>query len=205
MYDHVQEPAGHGRQIQVSAWMATLIAVFLLMTAPLVLRHRIARVTGNTWPPAAPVWQGSGVLHAADASLYPLYVKLRFERKHEGSGPADGKTNLIGTAQLCNAQKTPLDLDVSGSLNAWWLENGKAVTLYFRTERNSTPKLFFLLYGSWQGTELVLEDRGSLTYFFNASADTKSPRRPPTTPKSAEITLHYGEKDQFEALCPSPT
>jgi hypothetical protein len=76
------------------------------------------------------------------------------------------------------------------------------VTLYFRTERNSNSKLFFLLYGWWQGTELVLEDRGTLAHFFKISAENSSPLRPPGTPKNAQITLHYGEKDQFEALCP---
>jgi hypothetical protein len=133
-----------------------------------------------------------------------LYLKLRFERKHEGSGPADGKTNLIGTASLCTAQKTPVGLDISGSLDAWWFENGKPVTLYFRTGRNSNPKLFFLLYGSWQGTELLLEDRGTLAYFFDANASGKSPLRPATTSRNTEITLHYGKKDEFEALCPAP-
>jgi hypothetical protein len=57
--------------------------------------------------------------------------------------------------------------------------NGKAVTLYFRIERNSSPKLFRLPYGSWQGTELVLEDRGTLAYFFNTSSDKKSQPKPP--------------------------
>jgi len=189
------------RPAQVAAWITILVTVFLLLTAPLFLRHRLARAASNSWPPA-PVWRGSGILHAANGSAYPLYVKLRFERKHEGSGPADGKTNLIGTASLCTGEKSALDLEISGSLDAWWLENGKAVILYFRTERNS-PKLFFLLYGSWQGTELVLEDRGTLAYFFKAATDTHSRLKPSATPKNTQITLHYGEKDQFEALCPS--
>jgi hypothetical protein len=144
-------------------------------------------------------------LYGANGSAYPLYVKLRFERKHEGFGPANGKTNLIGTASLCTAQNTPLDLDISGSLDAWWLENGKAVTLYFRTERYSNPKLFFLLYGSWQGTELVLEDRGTLAYFFKTTKDRESQLARPASLKNTQITLHYGEKDEFEALCSSAT
>jgi hypothetical protein len=202
MDEQLKKRADDTRPIQIAAWIATLVAFFLLITVPLFLRHRLARATRNSWPPA-PVWQGSGVLHAANGSAYPLYLKLRFERKHEGSGPAHGKTNLIGTASLCTAQKTPVDLEISGSLDAWWLENGKAVTLYFRTERNSNPKLFFLLYGSWQGTELVLEDRGTLAYFFKASTDTKNQLKPPS--KNTQITLHYGEKNEFEAFCPSAT
>jgi hypothetical protein len=204
MNKHLPKRADAARPAQIAAWIATLVVFFLLITAPLFLRHRLPRAAPSTWPPA-PVWQGSGVLHAANGSAYPLYLKLRFERKHQGSGPADGKTNLIGTASLCNAQKTPVDLDISGSLEAWWLENGKAVTLYFRTERNSNPKLFFLLYGSWQGTELVLEDRGTLAYFFKASTDAKNRLKPPTLPNNTQITLHYGEKNEFETLCPSVT
>lgn len=152
----------------MAGWLATLVGFFLLITSPLLLRYRYPGASRNTWP-SAPVWQGNGILYGANGSAYPLCVKLRFERKHEGFGPANGKTNLIGTASLCTAQNTPLDLDISGSLDAWWLENGKAVTLYFRTGRYSNPKLFFLLYGSWQGTELVLEDRGTLAYFFKTT------------------------------------
>jgi hypothetical protein len=188
----------------MAAWLATLVTFFLLITAPLFFRYHFARVAHNTWPPA-PMWQGNGVLRGANGSAFPLFVKLRFERKHDGAGPTDGKTNLVGTASLCTAQKIPLHLDISGSLNAWWLENGKVVTLYFRTERNSNPKLFFLLYGSWQGTELVLEDRGSLAYFFTADSDMKTRLRPPATVKNAQITLRYGQKEEFEALCPSST
>lgn len=191
------------RPFQIAAGFAASLTFILLTTAPLLLRYRSAR-TPHTWP-RAPVWQGNGVLQAANGSTFPLYVKLRFERKHGGAGPTDGKTNLIGTASLCTVQKSPLDLDISGSLDAWWLENGKAVTLYLRTERNSSPRLSFLLYGSWQGTELVLEDRGTLAYFFNAGTDMKNWQRPPAKVKNAQITLRYGEKDEFEALCPSPT
>jgi hypothetical protein len=204
MDKYLRKRADNTRPIPIAAWSVTLVAFFLLITVPLLLRHRLSRAARNTWPPA-PVWQGSGVLHAANGSAYPLYLKVRFERKHDGSGPADGKANLIGTASLCTAQKTPIDLDISGSLDGWWLENGKAVTLYFRTEQNSSPKLFFLLYGSWQGTELVLEDRGTLAYFFKTSTDKKSQRKPSTTHKNTQITLHYGEKNEFEPLCRSAT
>jgi hypothetical protein len=201
---HRDKRAGCARPAQIAAWIATLVAFFLLITGALLFRNRLVRVTRNTWPPA-PVWQGTGVLREANGSAFPLYVKLRFERKHEGAGPVEGKTNLIGTASLCTAEKIPLDLDISGSLDAWWLEDGKAVTLYFHTEKNSNPKLFFLLYGSWQGTALVLEDRGTLAYFFEANTDTKSRLRSPVILKNAQIALHYGERDQFEALCVSPT
>jgi hypothetical protein len=163
----------------MAGWLATLVVFLLLITGPLVLRYRLVRVTRNSWPPA-PVWQGTGVPHAANGSAYPLYVKLRFERKHEGSGPAEGKSNLIGTASRCPSPTTPLDVDIFGSLDALWLENGKPVTLYFRTERNSKPRLFFLLYGSRQGTELVLEDRGTLAYSFKTNAGMRRRLRTPT-------------------------
>jgi hypothetical protein len=55
------------------------------------------------------------------------------------AGPTDGKTNLIGTASLCTVQKSPLDLDIPGSLDAWWLENGKAVTLYLLRKEIQAP------------------------------------------------------------------
>ena len=77
--------------------------------------------------------------------------------------------------------------------------------LYFRTERNSNPRLFFLLYGSWQGTKLVLEDRGTLAYFFRTGTDMESGLRAKTTLANTQITLHYAEKDEFEAFCPPVT
>jgi hypothetical protein len=82
---------------KTAAWIAALFAFFLLIAAPLLPRRRLANPTRTSWP-LAPVWQGSGILHAANRSAYPLYMKLRFERKREGSGTADGKTSLIGTA-----------------------------------------------------------------------------------------------------------
>jgi hypothetical protein len=51
----------------------------------------------------------------------------------------------------------------------------------------------------------VLEDRETLAYFFNAGTDMKNRQRPPAKVKNAQITLRYGEKDEFEALGSSPT
>ncbi|MGA2813599.1 MAG: hypothetical protein ABSG16_19525 [Candidatus Acidiferrum sp.] len=183
---------------------ATAAASFSLLAVLVVawsLRH--ALVSPKTpWPPA-PVWHGTGVLHSVDGAAYPLYLKLRFARKHEGLTPTSGKSNLIGTAAMCTPEKKRYDLEVTGSIDAWWAQNGKNVILYLRTERDAEPKLYFLLYGSWRGPELVLEDRGTLAGSFNRAGTAPiSPPAPPGSAKNSEIILQYGDKNLWEAACP---
>jgi hypothetical protein len=186
-----------GRSAGIAAVSSSLIVVLLVA---LSLRH--AFVNPKTpWTPA-PVWRGTGVLHSVDGAAYPLYLKLRFERKHEGL-PTSGKTNLIGTATVCTPQKNRYDLDVTGSVDAWWAQNGKNVILYLRTERDSNPKLYFLLYGSWRGPELVLEDRGTLANSFNPDGTARiAPQTHPHAAKNSEIILQHGDKSVLDAACP---
>jgi hypothetical protein len=116
---------------------------------------------------------------------------------------------LIGTATLCESKLGSVDLDVSGTLDAWFVENGKQVILYLRTERKTNPKLFFLLYGSWQGSALLLEDRGTFGYLLDGNAFAAAGRAAvwPQTRASrrinSEITLHYAERDEFDNSCPA--
>jgi len=155
---------------------------------------------------SAPVWHGTGVLQAASGAGYPLYLKLRFERKHQGPEPSKGKTNLVGTATICTPQNALFDLEVTGSVDAWFVENGRNVVLYLHNERSAQPKLTFLLYGSWQGTELVLEDRGSLGNSFNPDGTPKEYAQTRTNARyNSEIKLHYGDRSAFEAACPAAT
>lgn len=202
--DEGTTPRARGaRLVKIAGWIGAGTA-FLLVVAATVRWAGLGLTddTGRSWKPA-PVWQGNGVL-AANGATYRFYVKIRFERKHEGANPTVGKTNLIGIATICAPHQIAIELDVSGTMDAWWVENGKAVTLYLRPEKKSDPKLFFLLYGSWQGTELVLEDRGTLENFFKTYVRTKNPRRSSKGPmKTAEVTLHYGEKSEFERACPA--
>ncbi|HEY2351626.1 MAG TPA: hypothetical protein VGH83_03880 [Candidatus Acidoferrum sp.] len=177
-------------------------AFLLVLVAGLSVRHWLVRNPRRQWTPA-PVWQGTGFARGASGRSYPLFLKIRFERKHEGSGPADGKTNLIGTAEICDPRLGPIDLEVSGSLGAWYVENGKEVTLYLRTERSAYPRLFFLLYGSWQGQELLLEDRGTMENFFKMAERLKNSRFSPAARRDTVIVLHYGERAEFDRACPA--
>ncbi len=192
--------------------LAALAFFILFVSFVLFVRARLVDSRTRSYTPA-PVWHGLGLLNTAAAARYPLFLKIRFERKHQGAGPTEGKTNLIGTAQLCLPQQPPIDLEVAGALNSWFVENGKEVTLYLRTERNTNPKLFFLLYGSWQGSQLLLEDRGTLASFFagGRSSNQEHPKKaspsaaPPLSPiyGNSEIILHYAEKAEFDAVCPT--
>ena len=151
----------------------------------------------------SPVWHGNGFLRTGNSAGYPLFLKIRFEHKHGGNGFTDGKTNLIGTATICSDSR-PLDLEVSGTLDAWFAQNGKNVKLYLRTEKTVNPRLFFLLYGAWRGTDLVLEDRGTIVNLFNSKKSEKELRASTLHGENSEITLHYGEKSEFDAFCPAP-
>ena len=184
------------------AWflgIAIVAAAFVWWLRPRPVNPKIP------WTPA-PAWQGTGVLQAAIGAGYPLYLKLRFERKHQGPEPSKGRTNLIGTATICTPQNALFDLEVSGSVDAWFAENGSNVVLYLHNERSAQPKLTLLLYGSWQGTELVLEDRGSLGNSFNPDGTPKAYAPTRTNARhNSEIKLHYGERSAFEAACPAAT
>ncbi len=89
-------------------------------------------------------------------------------------------------------------------MDAWFAENGRTVVLYLHNERSAQPKLTFLLYGSWQGTELVLEDRGSLGDSFNPDGIPKEYAQTRTGARyNSEIKLHYGGRSAFQAACPA--
>jgi hypothetical protein len=189
--------------------LGTIVAILVFsLVLGRTARRWLAETPARSWS-AAPVWQGMGLLHAAEGTAYPLFLKLRFERKHQGAGPTVGKTNLIGTALLCEGKRGTVDMDVSGTLDAWFVENGKQVTLYLRTERNANPKLIFLLYGSWQGSALLLEDRGTLGHLLDGNAFERagraavSPQVRASRRINSEITLHYAERDEFDNSCPA--
>ena len=168
----------------------------------LVLRHRL--VTPKLPRTPAPVWHGSGILRAPSGSTYPLYLKLRFERKHRGAAPTDGRTNLIGTAELCTMDGASYDLEVSGALDARRAQNGKPVVLYPRTEPNSGVKRFFVLYGSWQGASLVLADRGSFARFLATAPSAANPSRStPPANYASDVSVPYGDKAVFDTMCPA--
>ena len=119
----------NARLLRNVGYLATGVStVLILLLGVASLRHWLVNPK-IPWEPA-PAWHGTGVLQSAGGAKYPLYLKVRFERKHQGLEPTSGKTNLIGTATICTPQKIRFDLDVSGTVDAWWPEDGKNVVLY---------------------------------------------------------------------------
>ena len=195
----LQPARSQGRVVRRVAY--SVLAVLMLCAFALVLRSGLFS-TPKRSAVLSPVWHGTGLLHSAGAATYPLFLKIRFERKHEGNGLTASKTNLIGTATICSAGQ-PVDLELSGTLDAWFAQNGKDVIIYLRTEKSADPKRFFLLYGSWQGADMVLEDRGTIMYFLHPEeTEREVSSRSPHQRENSEVVLHYGEKPEFDRLCP---
>jgi hypothetical protein len=78
----------------------------------------------------------------------------------------------------------------------------KPVTFYFRSLKNAQPKLNFELLGSWQGPELVLEDRGDMAMSLAPDGRAKGHLKGANWPEENTTgTLHYATESQFDAVC----
>jgi hypothetical protein len=78
----------------------------------------------------------------------------------------------------------------------------KPVMFYFRSPRDAQPKLNFELLGSWQGQQLVLEDRGSMAMSFAPDGSAKGYLKGANSRKeSTTATLHYATDSEFSSAC----
>ena len=78
----------------------------------------------------------------------------------------------------------------------------KPVTFYFRSPKDAQPKLNFELLGSWQGQQLVLEDRGSMTMSLAPDGGAKGYLKGVNTRKESTTgTLHYATGSEFSPAC----
>jgi hypothetical protein len=158
---------------------------------------------GGRWTPTLS-WTGFGTLQSSTGSAYGIYVILSPDiLSSRRSGGIGGHSNLSGTAWLCNARTDPIQLRVSGSIHSALLDtNGKAVDLRLSNPQGSKPRVLFDLYGTWHEHDLVMRDDGSLDLVFAKDGTLVGYLKTTYTPgEHAEITLQYGDRSEFDAIC----
>jgi hypothetical protein len=172
-----------------------LLVIFLIV----VVGHPWALHMGGRWTPAM-VWHGYGKMHASTGADYMVWMNIG--PMAMASRRSGKRENFQGTAIVCTPQGAAVTMDATGRVDAWLDADGKPVRMFVTTRRGMKPTLSFHLYGQWKGTELVLEDNGSLADSFRADGSAKGYLQGPRAPKeNAQVTLRYGKQSEFEAMC----
>lgn len=177
-----------------------LLGIALVLVLYLGLYPWAFNIGGHFTP--LTVWTGYGKLQSSSGATYGLYVRLMLTPYH-GKGVGAGN-NLRGSALLCTPRGTTYPYDLRGNVkNAWTTTEGKSTDLYLGVPKGEKPIRGFDLLGVWHNGQLVLDDKGSMRFSFQPDGSvapkgwiTRSP-----SPEHASVTLAYGTKDEFEALC----
>lgn len=180
--------------------LSSLGFVILLVVALLLLLNPWSLHMGRRWTPAL-TWHGVGQLHSSTGASYGLFVELYPHLEHSRRGPSSRK-NVEGRAKICTPQGQVYALSVDGYLDAWLDADRKPLTLYLRSLKDAKPKLRADFHGSWQGEELVLDDKGSLAMSFAADGNAKGYLIGSNAP-GEETTgrLHYAKEDALVSVC----
>ncbi|HEY6305402.1 MAG TPA: hypothetical protein VI488_02960 [Candidatus Angelobacter sp.] len=152
------------------------------------------------------VWTGYGKLQSSTGATYGLYVRFWLTPYHGRGGGTSGGDNLRGNAVLCTPKGINYTYDLRGNVkNAWTTTEGKSTYLYLNVPKDEKSIRGFDLVGVWRNGQLVLDDKGSMRLSFQPDGSvapkgwvTRSP-----SPEHASVTLAYGEKDAFDAICAS--
>ena len=157
---------------------------------------------GGRWTPAM-TWHGVGKLQSTSGARYGLFLEVNPYMEGGRHGGMGGSNNVSGSAKICTPQGEIYPLDVRGYIKLVWLDvDRKPVTFYLRSKRNAQPKLNFELFGSWQGQQLVLEDKGNMAMSFAPDGSAKGylvGRNSPAETTSG--TLHYATEAEFAEAC----
>jgi len=182
--------------------LGSITGAILLTLAVLIGINPWSLHIGGRWTPAM-TWHGAGKLQSTSGARYALFLEVHpymAGGRHAGVGR---RNNLSGSAKICGPQGTIYPLDVRGYIRLVWLDvDRKPVTFYFRSKKNAQPKLDFELLGSWQGQQLVLEDKGNMALSFAPDGSAKGylvGRNSPTETTSG--TLHYATEAEFAEAC----
>lgn len=181
--------------------LGTASGAIVFVLAITLLLNPWALHMGGRWTPAL-TWHGVGKLQSKSGATYGLFVEVSVYLASGRRGTGGGK-NLQGTAKLCTPQGEIYPLTVSGYLKRAWLDaDRKPVTFYFRSLPGADTKLNFELLGSWQGQELVLEDRGNMAMSFAPDGRAKGYLNGTNSSKENTAgTIHYATENEFGAAC----
>ena len=186
--------------------LGTVSGAILFVFALTVLLNPWALHIGGRWTPAM-TWHGVGKLQSTSGAKYLLFLEVNVYMRSRRHSTTGGSDNLSGTAELCTAQGEIYPLTVRGYIKQVWLDvDRKPVTFYFQSAKGAQPKLNFELLGSWQGQQLVLEDKGNMAMSFAPDGSAKGYLIGQNSPKeNTSGTLHYATEDEFGAACNAKT
>lgn len=182
--------------------VCSLTGAILIALAVLLGLNPWALHIGGRWTPAL-TWHGVGKLQSTSGASYGLFLEVNLYMRSRRRSTFSGSDNLSGSAKICTPQGEIYPLNVRGYVKQVWLDvDRKPVTFYFRSPKDAQTKLNFELLGSWQGPELVLEDKGNMAMSFAPDGSAKGYLNGKNSPKeNTSGTLHYATEAEFGAVC----
>lgn len=151
---------------------------------------------GERWTPLM-YWTGSGKLITRQGT-YPLYLSLwpssHFSHLHlDGVRPTGG---VQGSGSLCTAPGVMQKLKLSGTIYGGWRStDGALINLrlleYKTLDLGGRRRGFFDLYGKWNGSELVMDDRSDPGHIFYSGLKIDH----------ASVALDWTSYSDFKAMC----
>ncbi len=150
-------------------------------------------------------WAGVGRLRDSSGSVYGVYASFfpDIRRGSYGYHSRQHGTALRGKASVCTVAGAKYQFGLRGETNAWLDTDGKTVMLDFREDGKPRLRRHFSLYGAWQGPNLVLDDHKSM-FMYIQPGGSLTPTTSYTSPvpeKHANLTLSWGSKADFDAMC----
>jgi len=182
--------------------LGSVTGLIILVTALLVLLNPWSLHMGGRWTPAL-TWHGVGTLHSSTGATYGFYMELWPYMSRGRGGYSGGHQNIEGSAKICTPQGGIYPMTVSGYLkNAWLDADGKPITFYLRSRKDAPIRLNIDLHGSWQGQELVLEDKGNMAMSFSADGNAKGYLHGLNAPtENTAGKLRYASDSEFASVC----
>ena len=182
--------------------LGSLTFAIVLVIGLMLLLNPWSLHMGGRWTPAL-TWHGVGKLHSSTGANYGLLMELsphlEHSRRSSGYGP---RKNIEGTAKICTPQGEIYRMTVDGYLRAWLDADNKPITFYLRSLKDAQPKLRIDLYGSWQGQQLVLDDKGSMAMSFAADGNAKGYLVGTNAPtEDTAGSLQYATESEFASVC----
>ena len=205
-------PTGPGGQAAAAAktrrgcgCLGSVTGLIALVVALLVLLNPWSLHMGGRWTPAL-TWHGVGTLHSTTGATYGFYMELwpyMSRGRRGGGGYYGGHQNMEGTAKICTPQGGIYSMTVSGYLkNTWFDADGKPITFYLRSLKDAPTKLNIDLFGSWQGQELALEDKGNMAMSFAADGNAKGYLHGVNAAsENTSGRLRYSSESEFVSVC----
>ena len=180
--------------------LGSVTGAIILVIAVLLLLNPWSLHMGGRWTPAL-TWHGIGKLHSSTGATYGLFMELSPDLEHARRGPGSRK-NLTGRAKICTPEGETYPMTVDGYLKAWLDADQKPVTFYLRSLKDIQPKLRADLQGSWQGQELVLDDKGSMAMSFASDGSAKGYLTGKNAPaEDTTGSLRYAPESEFPTVC----